>query len=132
MLTLNAFVAARDGLLIPVQCEYLALEGLSRLMHTVESVRAGVNPALTVVGIVMTMYDVRTNLSAEVVQEVRGHFPGLVFREAVPRSVRLSEAPSRGMSVIDYAPNSAGALAYRAVAQELAERLRLPRGNDCD
>jgi chromosome partitioning protein len=125
VLTLNALVAASGGVIIPVQCEYLALEGLSRLVQTVTSVRAALNPALAIVGIVMTMYDVRTNLSAEVVQEVRDHFPGLVFRDAIPRSVRLSEAPSRGQSIFEYSPQSAGALAYRSVAGELAARLGL-------
>lgn len=127
VLTLNALVAARDGVVIPVQCEYLALEGLSRLIQTVEAVRVGLNPTMRIVGILMTMYDVRTNLSTEVVHEVRQHFPGLVFRDAIPRSVRLSEAPSRGLSIHDYAPNSAGALAYTAAAAELADRLRINR-----
>jgi len=128
VLTVNALVAARDGVLIPVQCEYLALEGLSRLVETISVLRSALNPGLRIVGIVMTMYDMRTNLSTEVVQETRRHFPSLVFREAVPRSVRLSEAPSRGLSILDYAPTSAGALAYMAVARELASRLELPAG----
>ncbi|MHB0876922.1 MAG: ParA family protein [Anaerolineae bacterium] len=125
VLTLNALVAATAGVIIPVQCEYLALEGLSRLVQTVATVRSGLNPGLSILGIVMTMYDVRTNLSAEVVQEVHKHFPGVVFRDAIPRSVRLSEAPSRGQSIFEYAPQSAGALAYRSVAGELAVRLGL-------
>jgi chromosome partitioning protein len=125
LLTVNALVAASDGVLVPVQCEYLALEGLSRLMQTVEAVRRSFNPRLAIAGILMTMYDVRTNLAAEVVQEVRRHLPGQVFREAIPRSVRLSEAPSRGQTILKYAPNSAGAVSYMLVARELAQRLSL-------
>jgi chromosome partitioning protein len=94
-------------------------------VETVEVLAAELNPGLRIVGILMTMYDVRTNLAADVVQDARRHFPSLVFREAVPRSVRLSEAPSRGLSVLDYAPSSAGALAYIAVARELSQRLGL-------
>lgn len=127
ILTVNALAAADGGVIIPVQCEYLALEGLSRLVQTIASIRGSLNPSLSIVGIVMTMYDVRTNLSAEVVQEVREHFPGLVFRDAIPRSIRLGEAPSRGQSIFEYAPQSAGALAYRSVARELIARLGLAR-----
>jgi len=130
ILTINALAAAESGVIIPVQCEYLALEGLSRLVQTVGSVRGSLNPSLTIVGILMTMYDVRTNLSAEVVQEVREHFPGLVFRDAIPRSIRLGEAPSRGESIFEYAPQSAGALAYRSVASELVMRLGLAAGRE--
>ncbi|MGQ9553124.1 MAG: ParA family protein [Anaerolineae bacterium] len=128
ILTVNALVAAKDGVLIPVQCEYLALEGLTRLVQTVQTLRAELNPALHIVGILMTMYDVRTNLSAEVVQEARRHFGNLVFKEAIPRSIRLSEAPSQGLSIFEYAPSSAGALAYSTVTQELIERLQMQRG----
>jgi len=126
LLTVNALVAARNGVLVPVQTEYLPLEGLSRLMETLEVVRLRFNRMLRVVGILMTMYDARTNLSAEVVQEVRAHFPGLVFQEAIPRSVRLSEAPSRGVSIFGHAPTSAGALSYALVAEELVYRLGIP------
>jgi chromosome partitioning protein len=94
MLTVNALTAARDGVIIPVQCEYLALEGLTQLTQTVELVRKYLNPALVIRGLVMTMYDSRTNLSRQVVEEVRRYFPGKVFRTIVPRNVRLSEAPS--------------------------------------
>jgi len=125
LLTLNALVAALNGVIIPVQCEYLALEGLSRLVRTIDVVATKLNPNLCIAGILMTMYDVRTNLSSEVVREVRRFFPGLVFREAIPRSVRLGEAPSRGQAIIHYAPKSAGALAYTLVADELIERLHL-------
>lgn len=128
ILTVNALVAAKDGVLIPVQCEYLALEGLTRLVQTVQTLRAELNSALHIVGILMTMYDVRTNLSAEVVQEARRHFGNLVFKEAIPRSIRLSEAPSQGLSIFEYAPSSAGALAYSTVTQELIERLQMQRG----
>ncbi|NPV08979.1 MAG: ParA family protein [Anaerolineae bacterium] len=126
LLTVNALVAASSGVLVPVQTEYLPLEGLSRLMETLEAVRLRFNRGMRVVGILMTMYDARTNLSAEVVQEVRRYFPGLVFREAIPRSVRLSEAPSRGVSVFGHAPSSAGALSYALVAEELLARLGVP------
>jgi len=125
LLTVNALVAAKDGVIIPVQCEYLALEGLSRLIQTIETVRAELNPTIGIVGILMTMYDVRTNLCHEVVQEVRDHFPGLVFREAVPRSIRLAEAPSRGLTILKYAASSAGATSYMSVAKELLQRLRI-------
>ena len=123
LLTVNGLVAAQTGVLVPVQTEYLPLEGLSRLMETLEVVRLRFNRTLRVIGILMTMYDARTNLAAEVVQEVRGHFPGLVFQEAIPRSVRLSEAPSRGVSIFGHAPTSAGALSYALVAEELLHRL---------
>lgn len=126
LLTVNGLVAAQSGVIVPVQTEYLPLEGLSRLMETLEVVRTRFNRTLRVVGILMTMYDARTNLSAEVVQEVRSHFPGLVFQEAIPRSVRLSEAPSRGVSIFGHAPASAGALSYALVAEELVHRLGIP------
>ena len=130
LLTVNGLVAATNGVLVPVQTEYLPLEGLSRLMETLELVRLRFNRSLRVVGILMTMYDARTNLSAEVVQEVRHYFPGLVFQEAIPRSVRLSEAPSRGVSVFGHAPTSAGALSYALVAEELVARLGIRMQNE--
>ncbi|RLC64012.1 MAG: ParA family protein [Chloroflexi bacterium] len=119
ILTVNGLTAATDGVIIPVQCEYLALEGLSQLVRAIELVRRALNPKLRLRGLVMTMYDARTNLSRQVVEEVRRHFPGRVFNTIIPRSVRLSEAPSYGEPIISYAPHSAGALAYAALTREL-------------
>ena len=119
LLTVNALTAARDGVLIPVQCEYLALEGLSQLTQTIELVRKYLNPALSIRGLIMTMYDSRTNLSRQVVEEVRNYFPGKVFRTIVPRNVRLSEAPSYGQPINIYAPTSPGALAYKVLTAEI-------------
>ncbi|NLG49024.1 MAG: ParA family protein [Chloroflexi bacterium] len=118
LLTLNALTAS-DGVLIPVQCEYLPLEGLSQLLRTVELVRQSLNADLIVRGLVMTMYDPRTNLSRQVIEEVRQHFPTAVFRSIIPRSVKLSEAPSYGEPIIAYAPDSAGGMAYASLCQEL-------------
>lgn len=119
LLTINALAAARSGVLIPVQCEYLALEGLTQLMQTIHMVKRHLNPALAVRGMVMTMYDGRTNLSRQVVEEVRAHFTGQVFRTIIPRNVRLSEAPSYGQPINVYAPSSPGAMAYKVLTQEL-------------
>jgi chromosome partitioning protein len=119
LLTINGLVAARDGVLVPVQCEYLALEGLGALTHTIERVRSALFPGLKVRGVVLTMFDPRTNLSTDVVNEVRRHFPGQVFKAIVPRSVRLAEAPSYGLPILVYAPGSNGALAYEGLATEL-------------
>ena len=119
LLTVNALTAADDGVIIPVQCEYLALEGLTQLYQTIELVRTRLNPNLVVRGMLMTMFDGRTNLAQQVVDEVRRHFGERVFRVVVPRSVRLSEAPSHGQPISTYAPRSAGAIAYAALAQEL-------------
>jgi chromosome partitioning protein len=119
ILTVNGLTAAADGVIIPVQCEYLALEGLSQLARAIELVRRALNPALRLRGLVMTMYDARTTLSRQVVEEVRRYFPGRVFKAIVPRSVRLSEAPSYGEPIISYAPRSAGSLAYAALTREL-------------
>jgi len=121
LLTVNALTAARDGVLIPVQCEYLALEGLTQLSQTIELVKKYLNPNLAIRGLMMTMYDSRTNLSRQVVEEVRKYFPGKVFRTIVPRNVRLSEAPSFGQPINHYAPNSPGALAYKLLAAELVK-----------
>jgi chromosome partitioning protein len=121
LLTINALTAARDGLLIPVQCEYLALEGLSQLTQTIQLVQRHLNPELQIRGVIMTMYDGRTNLSRQVVEEVRTHFPGKVFRAIVPRNVRLSEAPSFGQPISVYAPDSPGAMAYKVLASELIQ-----------
>ncbi|GJM40637.1 MAG: sporulation initiation inhibitor Soj [Ardenticatenaceae bacterium] len=121
MLTVNALTAAKDGIIIPVQCEYLALEGLTQLTQTIELVQKYLNPQLAIRGLIMTMYDSRTNLSRQVVEEVRKYFPGKVFRTIVPRNVRLSEAPSFGQPINLYAPNSPGAVAYKVLAAELVK-----------
>ena len=121
ILTLNALVAA-DTLLAPVQCEYLALEGVSQLMETMDLVRANLNPRLHLLGMLMTMYDPRTKLSSQVVDEVRRVFPDRTFETVIPRSVRLSEAPSHGKAVLEYEPTSRGAGAYAELAQELVRR----------
>lgn len=119
LLTINGLVAARDGVIIPVQCEYLALEGLGQLTNTITRVRAALFPGLSIRGLVMTMFDSRISLAQQVVNEVRAHFPGQVFQSIIPRSVRLAEAPSHGVPISVYAPNSPGALAYQALAEEL-------------
>jgi len=119
LLTINALTAA-DEVIIPIQCEYLPLEGLTQLLHTVDLVRRNLNPELGVKGLLMTMFDARTNLAQQVVDEVRGHFPDSTFRTIVPRSVRLSEAPSYGEPILDYAPSSPGAVAYQSLAREIA------------
>ncbi len=121
LLTINAFVAA-DEVFIPIQCEYYALEGLSQLLKTIELIRSHLNPELHVSSILLTMYDARTRLSAQVAEEVREHFPDQTLRTAVPRSVRISEAPSYGQTVITYDPSSTGALSYLEAAGELADR----------
>jgi chromosome partitioning protein len=118
LLTLNALTAA-DQVIIPVQCEYLPMEGLAQLLRTIELVRVNLNPALGVKGLLMTMYDARTSLAQQVVDEVRTHFPNQTFDTIVPRSVRLSEAPSYGEPILDYSPNSPGGLAYQALAREI-------------
>jgi len=122
LLTINALTAARDGVIIPVQCEYLALEGLGQLVQTIDLVRRTLNPALNVQGVVMTMYDGRTKLSQQVVDEVRQYFGNRVFATVVPRSIRLSEAPSYGQPILTYSPHSAGSLAYESLAQELVRQ----------
>lgn len=119
LLTINGLIAARDGVLIPVQCEYLALEGLSQLMQTLQRIRSSMFPNLKVRGVVMTMFDNRTHLSTDVVNEVRKYLPGQVFNAIVPRSIRLAEAPSYGVPIAAYSPNSSGAQAYDALAREL-------------
>ena len=121
LLTLNALVAA-DKVIVPVQCEYYALEGLGQLMQTVEAIRSGLNPRLQVAGLLMTMYDPRTRLSTQVLQEVRTHFPELTYRTVIPRNVRLSEAPSFGMPISHYDPTCAGSDAYFDLATEVVER----------
>lgn len=122
LLTVNGLTAANSGVLIPVQCEYLALEGLTQLLTTINQVRDVLNPQLYIWGVLLTMYDGRTNLGQQVVQEVQEHFPNEVFKSIIPRNIRLSEAPSYGQSILSYAPGSTGALAYQALAQEVLAR----------
>ena len=119
LLTVNGLLAARDGLMVPVQCEYLALEGLGQLTQTIQRVRSALFPELRVRGVILTMFDPRTNLSSDVVSEVKKHFPNQVFHAVVPRSIRLAEAPSYGLPISAYAPGSPGALAYEALAREV-------------
>ena len=120
-LTINAFTAS-DSILIPVQCEYYALEGLSQLLNTVRLVQKHFNPELEIEGVLLTMYDARTNLGAEVVEEVRRYFQEKVYDTIIPRNIRLSEAPSHGMSIIDYDIRSKGAEVYQALAKEVLTR----------
>lgn len=122
LLTLNAFVAA-DQVLVPIQAEYYALEGLSMLLGTIERIKEYLHPKLDIGGILITMFDRRTNLSSEVAEEIRRYFPEQVFKTVVPRSVKLSEAPSFGMSIFGHDPRGAAALAYKKVALELANRM---------
>ncbi len=124
-LTVNALCAAQH-VVVPIQCEYLALEGLGQLIGTIDLVKKQLNPDLDLAGVLMTMYDARTRLSAHVVEEVRRYFPQRTFATVVPRSVRLAEAPSFGQSISEYDAASRGAAAYRAVVEELAARLSLP------
>jgi chromosome partitioning protein len=121
LLTINGLMAAQDGVIIPVQCEYLALEGLGQLTQTIHQVRSALYPDLRVRGVVLTMFDKRTNLANDVVAEVNDHFPQQVFKAVIPRSIRLAEAPSYGLPISAYAPNSVGAKAYDALAKELLE-----------
>ena len=121
LLTVNAFVAARE-VLIPIQCEYYALEGLSQLLKNIEMIQKHLNSKLTVSSILLTMYDGRTNLAAQVANEVREHFPEQVLKAVIPRSVRISEGASYQQTVISYDPNSTGALSYSEAALEMAER----------
>lgn len=124
LLTLNALCAA-DGILVPVQCEYYALEGLSDLMSTLRMIKRKLNPRLDIFGIALTMYDGRTNFSAQVAQEVRKHFPGKVYSTVIPRNVRLAEAPSHGVPIDAYDRTSRGAIAYREMAQEIKAKLAI-------
>jgi chromosome partitioning protein len=121
LLTINAFVAAQE-VLIPIQCEYYALEGLSQLLSNIELIERHLNPALSVSTILLTMYDSRTNLANQVAQEVREHFPRQVLDTVIPRSVRISEAPSYGLTVISYDTNSPGSISYLEAAAEIARR----------
>ena len=123
LLTLNALCAA-EGILVPVQCEYYALEGLSDLMATLRMVKRKINPRLEIFGVALTMFDGRTNFSTQVAQEVRRHFPGKVFGAVVPRNIRLAEAPSHGLPVTVYDKHSRGSIAYKAMAAEIKEKLK--------
>ena len=120
LLTVNALCAAHS-LLVPVQCEYYALEGLSDLLATVRLIKRGLNPPLYLEGVLLTMFDSRTNLSLQVAEEVKRHFPGQVFATVIPRNVRLSEAPSHGKPISAYDPYSRGAEAYRLLADEMCD-----------
>ncbi len=126
LLTLNALCAA-DTVLVPVQCEYYALEGLSDLLTTIRIVKRSLNPGIDLEGVVLTMYDGRTNLSMQVAEEVKRHFPGKVYATVIPRNVRLSEAPSHGKPVTAYDSLSRGAEAYRALAEEIMEKNTLAK-----
>jgi len=119
LLTVNALTAALNGVIVPIQCEYLALEGLTSLLRTIQLIQENLNPTLTIRGILMTMYDPRTNLSRQVVEEVRQHFSRYVFKTLIPRNVRLGEAPSFGKPIMAYAPRCAGALAYQSLTLEI-------------
>jgi chromosome partitioning protein len=119
LLTINGLMAAKDGVVIPVQCEYLALEGVGQLLATIQRVQGALYPELRVRGVVLTMFDARTNLSTDVVNEVNRFFPNQVFASVVPRSIRLAEAPSYGLPISAYAPQSIGAQAYDKLALEL-------------
>ena len=121
LLTINALVAA-DSLLIPIQCEYYALEGLSQLLNTVKTIKRLYNPSIDLEGVVLTMFDNRLNLTQQVVAEVKKYFPNKVFETAIPRNVRLSEAPSFGMPVLYYDRGSRGSMAYIALARELIKK----------
>jgi chromosome partitioning protein len=119
LLTVNGLMAAKDGVLIPVQCEYLALEGLGELTHTIQRVRSALFPGLKIRGVILTMFDGRTHLSQDVVAEVQKYFPEKVFESIIPRSVRLAEAPSYGLPVSSYAPESNAAKSYELLTREL-------------
>lgn len=122
LITVNALAAATHGVIVPVQCEYLAMEGLGQLLSTIERVKQGINPRLHIAGLVLTMHDSRLKLSQHVETEVRAYFGDLVFKTVIPRNIRLGEAPSYGEPITTYAPNSAGAIAYQQLAAELLAR----------
>lgn len=123
LLTINALAAA-DGVLVPLQCEYYALEGLSHLMESIRLIQGSINPDLEIDGIVLTMVDSRNNLSHQVIDDVRTHFPDLVFKNVIPRNVKLSEAPSHGKPIVLYSPTSRGAKAYIAFGKEVGNQIR--------
>ena len=120
-MTINALAAA-DSVLIPIQCEYYALEGVTKLLESMKMVKQRINKELETYGVLMTMFDSRTSLSNQVVDEVKSYFGDVVFNTLIPRTVKLSEAPSFGMSIIDYAPNNKGAKAYMNLAKEVISR----------
>jgi len=122
LITVNALAAAANGVIVPVQCEFLAMEGLGQLLSTIQHIQQGVSPNLKVAGLLLTMYDSRVKLSHQVEQEVRAYFGDLVFDTIIPRNIRLGEAPSYGEPISTYAPNSTGAFAYQQLAQEILER----------
>ena len=122
LLTINSLAAA-DGILVPVQCEYYALEGLADLMTTLRLIKKRINPALDIFGVALTMFDGRTNFSTQVAQEVRRHFPGKVYATVIPRNIRLAEAPSHGLPVTVYDRSSRGSVSYKAMAQEIIKKL---------
>ncbi len=122
MLTINAMTTA-DSILVPIQCEYYALEGLSQLMHTIDLVQQRLNPNLTIDGVVFTMYDVRTNLSVQVVESVKANLEAKIYDTLIPRNIRLAEAPSHGLPINMYDAKSAGAESYRSLAKEVMERV---------
>jgi len=121
LLTVNALTAA-DGVILPLQCEYFALEGMSQLLKTIQLVRKGLNPQLELFGVVLTMFDSRTKLASEVVDEISQHFAKERFQQIIPRNVRLAEAPSHGLTILQHEPRSPGALAYKALAEEVIQR----------
>ncbi|PIU00550.1 MAG: chromosome partitioning protein [Bdellovibrionales bacterium CG10_big_fil_rev_8_21_14_0_10_45_34] len=127
LLTLNALSAA-DTFAVPLQCEYYALEGLSQLLNTAGLIKKGLNPQLKIEGIILTMFDSRNNLSHQVVSEISSHFGDKVFKTVIPRNVRLSEAPSHGLSILEYDPKSIGAIRYVELAEELDNRVSLETG----
>jgi chromosome partitioning protein len=124
MVSMNSLSAA-DHLLIALQCEYMALEGLGQILRNLERIKGALNPRLTLGGVVMTMFDMRTNLSRQVVEEVKQHLPEQIFKTVIPRTVRLSEAPSFGKTIFAYDNSSPGATAYRHLAKEVIERFQL-------
>ncbi len=128
LLTLNGLVAANDGVLIPVQCEYLALEGLGQLTQTINRIKNAIFPELSIRGVILTMYDGRTNLAADVVHEVQHYFGKQVFNSVIPRSIRLAESPSYGQPISIFAPDSSGAHAYASLAKELlvSDNVQIP------
>ena len=121
LITVNALTAA-DSVIIPVQCEFFALEGIAKLLNTIKIIKSQLNPSLNIMGFVLTMYDNRLRLSNQVLDEVRRHFGDLVFHTVIARNVRLSEAPSHGQTILDYEPKSKGATAYKALAKEVMKR----------
>ncbi|MBO4361779.1 MAG: ParA family protein [Paludibacteraceae bacterium] len=121
LITVNALTAA-DSVIIPVQCEFFALEGIAKLLNTIKIIKSQLNPSLSIMGFVLTMYDNRLRLSNQVLDEVRRHFGDLVFSTVIARNVRLSEAPSHGQTILDYEPKSKGAVAYKALAKEVMKR----------